>query len=161
MLVTTDKMPANARIWIYQSDRILSSDEEKKITELAHEFLNSWTAHNQELKSSFEIRYHAFLVIMIDENFSQASGCSIDKQLHFIQKLEKELSVSLLDRFVFALKENNGVKLIRRKEFESLVENGVVNDETIVFNNLVQTKRELEEKWETRFADSWHRSVYS
>ena len=158
MFADTEKMPDDSRIWVYQSGREFSSEEERKITILTKEFLDAWTAHNQELRASFEIRYHIFLILMIDGKHALASGCSIDKSLHFIQKLEKDFSISLLDRQIFALKENGKISLIKRQEFEKLIDKEI-SKETIVFNNLVQTKHELNTKWEIPIRESWHGAI--
>ena len=158
MFVSTDKLPDDSRIWIYQADRELTDKEEEKITSLAKEFVNGWTAHDQELRAGFEIRYHLFLILMIDGSHALASGCSIDKSIHFIQKLEKEFSISLLDRQIFALREESKIRLIKRKEFERIIEKEISID-TIVFNNLIQIKKELETKWEIPVRESWHGAI--
>ena len=155
MFVDAEKMPDDSRIWIYQSSRAFTSEEVIKISDLAIDFLNSWTAHNKELKASFEIRYHMFLIIMIDSSYTQASGCSIDKSLHFIQKLEKDFIVNLLDRQMFAIREGDKINLVRRNDFEKLIEKEISKD-SIVFNNLIQTKKELDSSWEIPIKDSWH-----
>ena len=125
---------------------------------MTNEFLNSWTAHNQELKASFEIRYHIFLILMIDGKHALASGCSIDKSIHFIQNMERQFSISLLDRQIFALKEAGRINLVKRKDFEKMIEKEISLD-TIVFNNLVQTKHELNTKWEIPIRESWHAGI--
>ena len=155
MFVDIEKMPDDSRVWVYQSSRELSSEEEQRISLLTLEFLNTWTAHNEDLKASFEIRYHIFLILMIDGKHVLASGCSIDKSLHFIQKIENDFSISLLDRQVFALKENERISLIKRKDFERLIEKEISKD-TIVFNNLINNIAEYNESWEVPAADSWH-----
>ena len=158
MYVEIEKMPDNARVWVYQSSREFTIEEEEKISILAKGFLNTWTAHNQELKASFEIRYHIFLILMIDGNHALASGCSIDKSIHFIQNIEKQFSVSLLDRQIFALKEDGKINLLKRKDFEKMIEKEISLD-TIIFNNLVQTKHELNTKWEIPIRESWHGGI--
>ena len=158
MFINSEKMPDNSRVWVYQSSREFTESEENKISVLAKEFLETWTAHSIELKASFEIRYHLFLILMIDVNHALASGCSIDKSIHFIEKIEKEFSVSLLDRQIFAIKQDEKINLISRKEFEKL--NGKeISKDTIVFNNLVQTKKELNTSWEIPIKESWHTSI--
>jgi len=42
------------------------------------------------------------------------------------------------------------------KEFRKLLKSKSVNDKTIVFNNLIQTKEELEDNWELPITDSWY-----
>jgi hypothetical protein len=159
MYVPNENISPEARIWIYQSDRVLTSEEEEKIKQMAEEFLTSWTAHQNELKASFEIRDHLFLIIQLDEDYNSASGCSIDKSIHFINKVERNFSLNLLDRQIFAFKEDEKIKLAKRKEFESLIEEGVIKDNTIVFNNLIQKKKELNSKWQIPFKDSWHGAI--
>ncbi len=154
-------MPADSRIWIYQSNREFSHGEEVRIADLARDFLESWTAHNQELKASFEIRHHIFLILMIDQNHALASGCSIDKSVHFIQQIEKEFSVSLMDRQIFAIKENERISLVGRKKFDAMINSGEINGNTLVFNNLVETKKELESQWIIPISKSWHGAMVS
>lgn len=159
MLVSPDQLPSSSRVWIYQSDRPFNETEKSKISESANSFLAGWTAHNKELKSACEIRYNHFIILFVDENVAGASGCSIDKSVHFIKKLEQEFSLSLLDRMKFAFMKNGVVQVAGRTAFESMVEKGDIHDDTIVFNNLVQTKAELENEWEMPFQKSWHRTI--
>ena len=150
-------LPSDARIWIYQSNRMLTPSEEIQIGNRTAHFIDSWTAHNKELAGSFEIRHSIFLIMMIDEKHSNASGCSIDKSLHFIQSLEKEFGITLTDRQIFAYRMENDIRLSRRNEFEVLIQAGTITDETIIFNNLVNTKGDLEKTWEVPYRNSWHR----
>jgi hypothetical protein len=159
MFTEPNQMPAHSRIWIYQSSRQFTNEEEKSISVYTKSFLDSWTAHNQELKASFEIRHHLFLILMIDQEQAAASGCSIDKSIHFIQKIEKEFSVSLLDRQIFAIRENDSITLVRRKDFDQMIRSGEINGDTIIFNNLLETKNDLETKWEIPVRESWHGAI--
>ena len=158
MFEEIEKMPQDTRVWVYQSNREFTPEEEEKISVLTKEFLNTWTAHNQALKASFEIRYHIFLILMIDGKHALASGCSIDKSIHFIQNIENQISVSLLDRQIFALKEDGKINLLKRRDFEKMIEKEISLD-TIVFNNLVQTLHELNTKWEIPIRESWHAGI--
>ena len=56
MTLPFNEMPANSRIWIYQSDRKLNDSELDQIKLKLIDFLKNWTAHGDDLKSSFEIR---------------------------------------------------------------------------------------------------------
>ena len=42
------------------------------------------------------------------------------------------------------------------KSFRKLLKSKSVNDKTIVFNNLIQTKEELENHWEVPITESWY-----
>ena len=159
MFTSPNYLPSDSRIWIYQANRELKAEEVNKISLLAQDFINSWTAHNQELKGSFEIRHHIFLILMIDEKHASASGCSIDKSIHFVQKIEKDFSISLLDRQIFALREKDKINLVKRKEFEAMIKSGEITEDTIVFNNLIQSKGDLQTNWEIPVRESWHGAI--
>ncbi|CAN5654021.1 hypothetical protein BH11BAC1_BH11BAC1_30320 [soil metagenome] len=159
MYSDSQNLPAHSRIWIYQCSRELTGDEETLIGDETKRFLESWTAHDKALQAGFEIRYHRFLILMIDEKVAGASGCSIDKSVHFIQSIEKKFGLSLMDRMQFAYKLNDKVEIVSRNEFEKLFAAGILNQASIVFNNLLQTKQELDSAWEVPVRDSWHRQL--
>jgi hypothetical protein len=152
-------MPGDSIVWIYQSSREFTPDEEMKISSLIKNFTESWTAHDVGLRASFEIRYHLFIILMIDGKHASASGCSIDKSIHLIRKIENDFSVSLLDRQLFALKKGNNIQVLHRNKFDEMKESGMITSDTIVFNNLVQTREELKTKWELPFRESWHATL--
>jgi len=159
MFISPNQMPTDSRIWIYQSNRILSAEEVNSIQGKAKSFIENWTSHQVDLKASFQIVYNIFLVILLDEKHATAGGCSIDKSFHFIKQLESEFAMTLLDRNIFAYRENGNVKLLKRNEFEHKLENGLINDDTIVFNNLVQSKEQFEKEWEIPLSKSWIKSI--
>jgi len=149
-----------SRVWIYQSDRELYEDEVKQLHEILNKFAAEWTAHNHQLKAKAEIRYNRFLILIVDESQAGASGCSIDKSVNFIKRLEQEFGINLLDRFNLAFREGEKVLSAPRDEFEDLLRSGKINSNTIVYNNLVQNLEQLETKWEVPFKDSWHIQLF-
>lgn len=159
MLVPYNEMPDQSRVWVYQSNRELTDNEIEKLNSLTEEFISSWTAHNVHLKASYETRYRRFLILSVNEKEVNASGCSIDKSVHFIKGIERLFDISLLERMIFAFKSDGKVQACSRKEFEELVRLGEVNDQTLVFNNLVSSKEELENNWEIPLYKSWHRQL--
>ena len=161
MLVSPESMPENTRIWIYQANRKFSDIEISEINVLTKKFLESWTAHANELKSSFEMVHSIFLILMIDENHAAASGCSIDKSIHLIRDIEKKFGVSLLDRQAYAYYDKDDVKVVPVKEFERLIENGFIDSDTIVFDNLITKKSELKSRWKIPIGLSWHKNLFN
>ncbi|MDB5143455.1 MAG: transporter ATPase, partial [Mucilaginibacter sp.] len=143
-----------SRVWIYQSDRELYDEQVKQLHEILNNFTAEWTAHNHRLKAKAEVRYNRFLILIVDESQAGASGCSIDKSVNFMKKLEQQFDINLFDRFNFAYREGEKVLSTPRHEFEELLKQKKINIDTIVFNNLVQNLTELENKWEVPFKDS-------
>jgi len=150
----------NSRVWIYQSDRKLDDAMVQQIQLHLNNFTTQWTAHNNQLKAKAEIRYNRFLVLIVDESQAGASGCSIDKSVHFMQQLEQQFGINLFDRFNLAYRDGEEILSLPRHGFEDLIKQGKINKESIVFNNLVQNLTELETKWEVPFKDSWHIQLF-
>jgi len=153
------KLADSARVWIYQSNRELNSEEVSSIKSQAMEFLAQWSAHGAKLEAAFEIFYECFLVFFVDEDQAKATGCSIDKSVRLIKSLEKEFAVSLLDRNLVAYRVGDSIAVCDREEFISKMRSGEIGDNTIVFNNLVSTKKEFESGWEIPLKRSWHKNL--
>jgi len=147
----------NSRVWIYQSNREFTAKEIEFISTKAEEFINSWTRHGDDLKGSFTIKYNQFLVLAVDESFNNVSGCSIDASVHFIQALEKELQLNLMDKMNVTFKKGNHINLVRLSDFQKFAKEHKITQETIVFNNMVATKEDFENSWEVPAKDSWHK----
>ena len=149
-----------SRVWVYQSDKELSDEQANQVAGQLNDFVAAWTAHNHQLKAMAEVRYNRFLILIVDESQAGASGCSIDKSVNFIKRLEQQFGINLLDRFNLAYKEGEKVLSAPRHEFEQMLKDGRINTNTIVFNNLVYDLQQLEAKWEVPFKDSWHLQLF-
>lgn len=150
----------NSRVWIYQSDRALSAEEQIQIQEILKEFTSQWLAHGNQLAAGSEIRNDRFIILSVDEQLAGASGCSIDQSVKLMQEIEQRFGISLFDRFNIAYRDENEIRTADRAEFEDLIKTGVVTPDTIVYNNLVQTRKQLETNWEVPFKESWHAQVF-
>lgn len=151
----------NSRVWIYQSDRPFTEAEEAQIKTVLDEFTSQWQAHGHQLAAKAEVRYNRFIILMVDEKEAGATGCSIDKSVQLIKQFEHDYKLDLFNRFNMAYKEGAEVKSCSRAQFEELIANGTVTGETIVFNNLVPTRKQLVTEWELPFSQSWHAKVFS
>jgi len=150
----------HSRVWVYQSDKELTDEQAAGLLVTLNKFATEWTAHNNQLKAKAEVRYNRFIILIVDESQAGASGCSIDKSVNFLKRIEQELGVNLFDRFNFAYREGENVLSAPRQQFEELLKEGKVTNNTIVFNNLVPTLADLETKWEVPFKDSWHPQLF-
>lgn len=156
MLTDFKNLPDDARIWIYQANRKLSDDEVLAIGEQTNKFIEQWTAHGADLKAGFEIRYNRFIIIALDQSLAAASGCSIDASVHFIQQLEKEFDVDLLDKMNVTFYNGDFIAHKTLSDFRAMAKAKSVSPKTVVFNNLVNTKGEYDQLWEVPAAESWH-----
>ena len=156
-MVTFAQMPAHSRVWIYQSDREIKDIEIDEIRRKAAMFLMEWSSHGNLMLATIDVVHNRFIVVCADEEEARASGCGIDKSVRFLQQLEKDYVLNLFDRMLVAYRDTDSrIKTVKLQVFEQLMENGELNGETIVFNNLVGTKEEMLAKWEVPVKQSWH-----
>jgi len=151
----------NSRVWIYQSDRPFTNEEEQAIQKILNDFTTEWQAHGHALAALAEIYYHQFIVLSVDEQIAGATGCSIDKSVHLMKELESKFNINLFDRFRMAYKSGEDIINCSREEFEERIKKGIVDGKTLVFNNLISRRKELETSWNIPLADSWHAKVFS
>ncbi len=156
MYIPFENLPEESRIWIYQSSRKFSEDEIADIEKDLVEFITNWNAHGTSLEASFQIRYNRFIILAINQEVQQATGCSIDSSVGFIQKLEQKYSVDLLDKMNVAFKQGEFVTYKTLIDFKKLAKEKAVSENTIVFNNLVNTIEEFNDGWEIPASESWH-----
>jgi hypothetical protein len=156
MLVEFNTLPDYSKVWIYQSNRRFTIDELELVTNKTKLFLEQWAAHGTGLKAGFEIKYERFIVIAVNQDEQSATGCSIDSSVRFIQELEKELDIELLDKMNVAFKQGDFVNFKNLLDFKKMAKSGAIGKKTIVFNNLVTNILEYKENWEVPANDSWH-----
>ncbi len=149
-----------SRIWVYTSDRRLSDTEVQQVQEALQTFTRDWTAHNQALKATAEVFENQCIILMVDESRAGASGCSIDKSVHFLEQLGRHIGADFFERMRFAWADENGsIHFVNRPELVAARQNGAVTDRTPMLNTLVQNRQDLLEKWLVPFGESWHRRV--
>ena len=160
MLVNFKLLSDSSKLWVFQSDKIISPSNQKFLINEISPFLNDWSSHGSEIKSSFEIKYDLFLIVSVDEEINSASGCSIDKLTNFIIQISNEIGVDFFNRLNVAYKSDSvKINLRSLSDFKTLISEGKINEESIVFNNLIKTKKDYIEQWEVQLKNSWHKTL--
>lgn len=161
MLTDFKNLPDDSRIWVYQANRKLSDVEITEIVQSTEDFLTKWTAHGAELEAGVEIKYNRFIVIGLNQANASASGCSIDASVHFIQSLQNKYVLDLLDKMNVTFYSGEYIAYKPLADFRKMAKEKSVSKNTIVFNNLVNTKLEYLENWEVPAHQSWHNRFLS
>jgi len=156
VLVEFNTLPEESKVWIYQANRSFTEQEIEEIQAKLDEFLENWTAHGSDLESGYLIKYKRFIVIGLNQNLNKASGCSVDASVRFIQELEKEYGVDLLDKMNVSYKQGEFIAYKTLTDFKKMAKEKAVSKNTIVFNNLVTNIAEFNENWEVPASESWH-----
>lgn len=156
MYVPFENLPEESKIWIYQSNRKFSDEELLEIESKLKDFIENWSAHGTSLEASYQIRYGRFIIMAVNQELQAATGCSIDASVEFIQQLEKQYNVDLLDKMNVTFKLGEHIAHKPLTEFKKMAKEKAVSGNTIVFNNLVNTVGEWNEYWEVPANESWH-----
>ncbi len=155
MFVEFESLPDHSRVWIYQSDSHLSDEMVSKIEEKLTSFFSTWESHGKELKGSGKVFYNRFIVLAADQEIVPPTGCSIDKSVAFIKEVESEFSLILFNRVNIAIKKDKEIELIPVSEIKHLLNEGDLNSETLMFNNSIETKAQMEFNWIIPISKSW------
>ena len=145
----------DSRVWIYQGHRLFSLGEALQIEDLLKNFTENWQSHGTPVKGFGNLFFGQFIVLMADENATGVSGCSTDSSVRLIKEMEKLFNVNLFDRQLLAFVVKDKVQLLPLAQLQYSIDNGFINMDTLYFNNLVQTKEELENKWIIPIKESW------
>lgn len=158
-IVNAENFAPESRVWVYVASRSLDDAEVQIAREALTTFVRQWTAHNQALKAVAEVFQNRFIILMVDESQAGASGCSIDKSVHFMENLGQRLRVDFFERMLFAWAEGDTLRFGDRDTLRIRANDAQINEETLMVNTLVQSKKDLQEKWLLPFGQSWHRRL--
>ena len=138
MLADFHGLPEESRIWLYACEKALTQSQQDYILNIISEELKGWNAHQQPLTAGVTILENHFFVVALDESKNGASGCSIDTLQKTIQKIEKEFSISLMNRLnVFCKIED---EILSMPSFKL---GSVADKDTLFYDLTILTKNDL------------------
>jgi len=155
-MLSTISFSPSSRVWIYQNTFPIEESRIYGMQERIREFAAEWVSHSKDLVAFGSLFHYQFVVLMVDETNAGASGCSIDSSVRFLKAFAAEEGLELFDRMKFCwMDDNEEIHTATKEEFEQLYANGTINDDTLVFNNLVKTRAEFEKSWITPLGECW------
>lgn len=160
MWIPFDSMPAEARVWIYQANRVLEAHEIAKLKTYFKAQIDTWNTHGTALKGSAEISYSRFILIAVDEGHQAPSGCSIDKSTHWVKEIGQKIGVDFFDRSVSYLKGQEVVSVPLANVKQSVNE-GVLRRDTIIFNTTITQLSQVSGQWMVPAEKSWMGRYFS
>ncbi len=153
-LLDTNFHPSS-KVWVYQSSRVFLLSEALEIEQLLENFTTNWKSHGTPVKGVGYLFFGQFIVLMADETAAGVSGCSTDSSVRIIKEIEEQFKVNMFDRTTLAFIIKDKIQLLPLSQLNYAVENNFVTADTLFFNNMVQTKEELEKSWMVAIRDSW------
>jgi hypothetical protein len=150
-----DNFSSSSRVWIYQSSRLFLMSEALEIESLLNKFSSEWRSHGDEVNAYCNLFFGQFIVFIADESGTKVSGCSTDSSVRFIKDLGEQFNVDFFNRTNLAFYVKDKIQLLPMSQLHYAMDNYFIDADTLYFNNLVQTKKELENNWILPIKDSW------
>ncbi|MFV0607379.1 MAG: hypothetical protein ACK5NK_16240 [Niabella sp.] len=145
----------NSKVWVYQASRLLQIDEALVVEQMINEFVDSWLSHGDAVKGQGLMIFGYFVVLIADETDTAVGGCSTDGSVRFIKTLGDRLGVDFFDRNQLAFVVNDAIQILPYQQVQYAMEHNFLFSDSLYFNNLVSTKKELEENWIIPVKNSW------
>jgi hypothetical protein len=150
----------NSKVWIYQSDRPFLKNEVIEIENILYNYVQNWKSHGAEVKGFATILFNYFIVLIADESDTMVSGCSTDSSVHIIKTIEEKFAVNLFDRQNISFLCDENIVQIRLPQINNAIENKIITDTTLFFNNTITSKKQLLTEWIVPINKSWlHKKI--
>lgn len=149
------EFPDNARVWVYQSNRAFIEKEAREVNEQLYQFYSQWQSHGDPVKGWAQLLFNQFVVVMADESSVQVGGCSTDSSVRVIKSLERQYDVNFFDRMTITFLRKDKAEMLPFNQVQYALDKGFIDRGTLLFNNVVLTKKELLESWLVPLHQSW------
>jgi hypothetical protein len=156
MLVPFESLSETAKVWVYPASRKFYKNEITEVEDKVNNFVSHWKETDANFKASYRFLHNRFVIIAAEDSEIQLTNQDLDQVVGFVLQLQSEYELELLDRMNVCFKQGEFVQYKEIKEFKKLLKNKSVSNKTIVFDNLIQTKEELEHFWEVPITESWY-----
>ncbi|BDD08126.1 hypothetical protein FUAX_05580 [Fulvitalea axinellae] len=159
MLLPFENMPDNARVWIFQSNRPFGAEEADALASRIEPFLDTWQAHSVDLNVAYRFEDEHFLIVAVNEDSQQATGCSIDGLTRFVKSLAENGGPDFMDRAI-AYNRNGEVRFTELSQIRGKIANGEIGLYDLVYNNALSDLDAFRKGWKLKAQDSWMKRYF-
>lgn len=148
----------DASVWLYAADRRLDHASAEHVQAHVNAFRNTWRTHGREVVSDCELIEHRLLVVAAEVPGGSMSGCGIDKSLHTLDNLARELGFTWVSGLhVVFLDQQGQLQTTTRPGFRALAADGTVNGQTPVVDLAAERLGEVRRRGlHVPLSQSWH-----
>ena len=150
MTLPYEDLKPESKIFIYPGSRKFYPDELPEIKQSLQKFCHEFEGCDM----AFKLLYDRFIVFIISAdtplNLEQHNDL-----VSFVQKLEKQYDLVLLDKVNVSFKQGQYVQMKEIPDFKVLIKNKGVSKKTVVFDHMVTTKYDFDNSWEVPAGESW------
>lgn len=154
----TEQFAHTSRVWVYGFDKELNEKAIQEVKTRLNNFLASWQHHGKSVKGGFSIAQNRFVIITTGHS---VSGCSIDSSVAVFKQINNDLGLNALNPNLIFYENERGVQAVERSAFQQLINDKKVDQETTVYNLMVETVQDIEEgRFRLPLKNSWHLKAF-
>lgn len=154
MYIPFEQLPDQSRVWVYQANRPLLGTEIVQINSFLRHEMNTWTAHGASLNASFEIRFNQVVIVAVNEDVNEASGCSIDASTRWFKSLGEMLQADFFDRQIAKI-QGEQISLIPIVSIRDFIINANLLEEDYIIPPQTADLAQYRNQWLQTVGQSW------
>ena len=124
-----------SRIWLYISKEKIDDITQNNISSLFKDFHKDWKSHGQPVNGQLKFIKENLLVVGADYFPNGMCGRAVDAQVRFINKVNEEFNLDLLNRTNIAFVKENSIVVHNYNNLDAVIKKGLVNKSTVYCNN--------------------------
>ena len=124
-----------SRIWLYISKEKINDITKNNISSLFKDFHKDWKSHGQPVNGQLKFIKENLLVVGADYFPNGMCGRAVDAQVRFINKVNEEFNLDLLNRTNIAFLKENSTVVHNYNNLDAIIKKGLVNKSTVYCNN--------------------------
>lgn len=139
--------PDHSKVWLYQSNRPLTTEEMETLETELKNFTSDWDSHGDLLPATAAVLNPYFAMVVVDQERYGLCGGSVDAKFRFMKEIGERYKVDFFDRMRVTIKENEEVSQI---PFAELKEHAGAE----IFDPLVTSMGEFRQGWPRPIAET-------
>ena len=154
MYIPFEQLPDQSRVWVYQANRRLKGAEIEQIRSFLMNEMNAWAAHGAPLNASFEIRFNQVIIVAVNEDVNEASGCSIDASTRWFKSLGETLQIDFFDRQIAKI-QGEQISLIPITSIKDFILSAHLLEEDFIIPPQTSDLSQYRNQWLQKVRESW------
>lgn len=150
---------ASSKIWLFTCDKILNDSIQSSIQMDIDAFCAQWDSHGALLKASGFILFSRVLLLVVDESVHSTSGCSVDKSVAFIKRLEIKYEISLFDRLLHSAFVGNQWQTASIHSWSEKLKSNEIDLDTVFVDTLVTNLHDAQYHLTKKLGNFWLKRV--
>tara|TARA_Y100000385_G_scaffold137430_1_gene142833 strand:+ start:163 stop:636 length:474 start_codon:yes stop_codon:yes gene_type:complete len=123
-----------SKIWFYISSEKIDGVTQNKISLLFKDFVDGWKSHGQSVNGQLKFIKDKLLIVGADYFPNGMCGRAVDAQVRFINQINEEFNLDLLNRTNIAFVKQNSIVVHNYNNLNTLIKEGSVKKSTIYCN---------------------------